>query len=341
MAGFIKNEVTYEGRKTMKFLCALAIGAAVLAAPCAASAQTYPDRLVHIILTVGPGGGTDILARLIATKLSTTWMQSVVVENKIGGQGSIAGKYVARSNPDGYTILLAAAGNITISPLLSDLGYDPMKDLLPVTILASAPYVFVVHPSLPVRSVKELIALAKAQPGKISWGSSTIGSPDHLAGELFQLMTGSRVTHIPYKGAGQTIVDLLGGHIDVSFMTIPPTLQYIRSGRIRALGVSDTARSPLLPTVPTIDEAGVTGYSMQVWYGMFVAPGTPRPIIQKIAEDSANALKQDDVRKKLTDAGFNPKELLPPAEVVAFIKAEGVKYGKVLDATGLRKKNKP
>ena len=316
----------------------LALAAAL---PSAGWTQAYPDKPVSIVLPIGGGGGTDILARLIAARLGTLWKQSVVIDYKIGGQGSIAGKYVARSRPDGATILLAAAGNITISPLISDLGYDPQKELLPITILASAPYVLVINPDkVSADSIKSFVDLAKAKPGTISWGSSTIGSPDHLAGELFQLMTGTKLNHVPYKQAGQAIVDLLGGHIGAGFLTIPSTLQHIQRGQMRALGVSDTSRSSLLPAVPTIEEAGVSGYTMLTWYGMFVPLGTSPAIIQKVAEDSAIALKQEDVRKKLADLGFDPKAL-PPSEVGAFIKAEVVKYGKVVSATGIREKLAP
>jgi len=325
----------------MTALLRIAIFALAAALPSAGQSQAYPDKPVSIVLPIGGGGGTDILARLIAARLGTIWKQSVVVDYKIGGQGSIAGKFVARSRPDGATILLAAAGNITISPLISDLGYDPQKELLPITILASAPYVLVVNPDkVAADTIKSFIDLAKAQPGKISWGSSTIGSPDHLAGELFQLMTGTKLNHVPYKQAGQAIVDILGGHIGAGFLTIPSTLQHIQRGQMRALGVSDTSRSNLLPSVPTIDEAGVNGYSMLTWYGMFVPIGTSPAIIQKVAEDSALALKQDDVKKKLADLGFDPKGL-PPSEVGAFIKTEVVKYGKVVSATGIREKLAP
>lgn len=314
---------------------ALALVASFLGIP-AANSQTYPDRAVTVVLPIGPGGGTDILARLIASKLSTTWKQSVVVDHKIGGQGSIAGKFVSRSRPDGYTIFLAAAGNITISPLLSDLGYDPLKEFTPITVLASAPYVLVVNPGrVSARDIKGFLEMARSQPGKVSWGSSTIGSPDHLAGELFQLQTGAKLNHVPYKQAGLAITDLLGGHIHAAFLTIPSTLQHIQRGLMRPLGVSDSTRSSLLPDVPTIEEAGVKEYSMLTWYGMFVPTGTPAGVIQKIADDSAATLKQEDVQKKLAELGFDPKGL-SPREVVNFIRAEVVKYGRVVDATGLK-----
>ena len=314
-------------------LAALALATAT---PMTAGAQGFPDRQVTVILPIGPGGGTDILARLIAAKLSTAWRQPVLVDHKIGGQGSIAGKFVARSKPDGYTVFLAAAGNITISPLLSDLGYDPMKELVPVTVLASAPYVLVVNPDrVTARDIRGFVELARSQPGKVSWGSSTIGSPDHLAGELFQMQAGVKMNHVPYKQAGLAITDLLGGHIHAGFLTIPSTLQHIQRGQMRALGVSDSSRSSLLPEVPTIEEAGVRDYSMLTWYGIFVPVGTPAPIIQKIADDSAATLKQDDVQRKLAELGFDPKGL-SPREVGGFIRAEVVKYGKVVDATGLK-----
>lgn len=299
-------------------------------------AQGFPDRTVTIVLPIGPGGGTDILARLIAAKLATTWRQAVVVDHKIGGQGSIAGKFVSRSKPDGHTIFLAAAGNITISPLLSDLGYDPIREFTPITVLASAPYVLVVNPEkVKARDIKGFLELARSKTSQISWGSSTIGSPDHLAGELFQLQTNVKLNHVPYKQAGLAITDLLGGHIHAAFLTIPSTLQHIQRGQMRPLGVSDSVRSGLLPDVPTIEEAGVKDYSMLTWYGMFVPAGTAAAVVQKIADDSASIIKQEDVQRKLAELGFDPKGL-SPKEVVSFIRAEVAKYGRVVDSTGLK-----
>lgn len=299
-------------------------------------AQGFPDRTVTIVLPIGPGGGTDILARLIAAKLATTWRQAVVVDHKIGGQGSIAGKFVSRSKPDGHTIFLAAAGNITISPLLSDLGYDPIREFTPITVLASAPYVLVVNPEkVKARDIKGFLELARSKTSQISWGSSTIGSPDHLAGELFQLQTNVKLNHVPYKQAGLAITDLLGGHIHAAFLTIPSTLQHIQRGQLRPLGVSDSVRSGLLPDVPTIEEAGVKDYSMLTWYGMFVPAGTAAAVVQKIADDSASIIKQEDVQRKLAELGFDPKGL-SPKEVVSFIRAEVAKYGRVVDSTGLK-----
>jgi tripartite-type tricarboxylate transporter receptor subunit TctC len=299
-------------------------------------AQGFPDRAVTIVLPIGPGGGTDILARLIAAKLAASWKQTVIVDHKIGGQGSIAGKFVSRSKPDGHTIFLAAAGNITISPLLSDLGYDPIRELTPITVLASAPYVLVVNPEkVKARDIKGFLELARSKSNQISWGSSTIGSPDHLAGELFQLQTNVKINHVPYKQAGLAITDLLGGHIHAAFLTIPSTLQHIQRGLMRPLGVSDSVRSSLLPEVPTIEEAGVRDYSMLTWYGVFVPAGTPATVVQKIADDSASIIRQDDVQRKLAELGFDPKGL-SPKEVVNFIRAEVTKYGRVVDSTGLK-----
>lgn len=301
-----------------------------------AQAQGFPERTVTIVLPIGPGGGTDILARLIAAKLAATWRQSVVVDHKIGGQGSIAGKFVSRSRPDGHTIFLAAAGNITISPLLSELGYDPIREFAPITVLASAPYVLVVNPEkVKARDIKGFLELAKSQSNQVSWGSSTIGSPDHLAGELFQLQTNVKMNHVPYKQAGLAITDLLGGHIHAAFLTIPSTLQHIQRGQMRPLGVSDAVRSNLLPNVPTIDEAGVKDYSMLTWYGMFVPAATAATVVQKIADDSAAIVRQEDVQRKLAELGFDPKGL-SPKEVVNFIRSEVVKYGRVVDSTGLK-----
>ena len=318
-----------------QFLIAMLLATFFFGVPFA-KAQVFPERTVTIVLPIGPGGGTDILARLIAAKLAATWRHSVVVDHKIGGQGSIAGRYVARSKPDGYTIFLAAAGNITISPLLSDLGYDPILEFTPITVLASAPYVLVVNPErVKARDIKGFLELAKSQSSQISWGSSTIGSPDHLAGELFQLQTNVKMNHVPYKQAALAITDLLGGHIQAAFLTIPSTLQHIQRGQMRPLGVSDAVRSSLLPNVPTIEEAGVKDYSMLTWYGMFVPTGTSATVVQKIADDSATIVRQEDVQKKLAELGFDPKGL-SPKEVVNFIRAEVVKYGRVVQSTGLK-----
>ncbi len=311
----------------------------LLAAPAGVSAQTaYPDRTVRFVVSASAGGGTDIIARLVAQQLHALWGQPVIVENKAGAAGNLSAQLVARSQPDGYTLFVTFGGVLTINPFLfKEMGFDPDKDFVPVTVLASAPYLMLVNPSaVPAKTVKEFIDFAKAQPTKLNWGSTNKGSPDHLAGELFSIMTGIPMNHIPYRGAADALLDVLGGRVPLGYFSIPSSLTHVKAGKLVALGVSDTTRSLLLPEVPTISEAGLPGYEMQTWFAVWAPAGTPAPVVEKLYSGIRTVLEDEAVRKRLIESGYRPGGS-PPAEFAKFVKAETEKYGKIIKTIGLEK----
>lgn len=320
----------------MKKILALVMGAMLLA-PAAATAQTFPERQVRLIVPNAAGGGNDIVARLLAEKLTAQWGQPVVVENKPGGNANIGAQFVARAKPDGYTVLVAAGGVIAINPsLFNEMGFST-KDLAPVTLLAAAPYLLAVNPKMvSAKTVPEFIAFAKSRDGKLSWASTSKGSPDHLAGEMFQMATGFKMNHIPYKGGAEALLDVIGDRVELGFFTIPTSLAYIQSGQLRPLGLSDTKRSDLLPDVPTIAEAGVPGYELLTWYGVWVPAGTPKPAIDAINAGFRAALQLPDVQKRLLASGFAPRGN-SPAEFADYVQAETEKFAKVIAGIGLKK----
>lgn len=316
---------------------AAAIGAALLI-PTSSIAQDFPSQTVRMVVTASTGGGTDQIARLFASKLQDIWGQPVVVENKSGGGGNIGAQFVARSKPDGHTLLVSFGGVITINPYLyNELGYDPIKDLVPVTLLATAPYVLAVNPEVvPSNTVSEFVDYLKANPNKLSWASTAKGSPDHLSGELFQQMTGTKMTHIPYKGGMEGLLDVLSGRVQLGFFTIPTALAHVQSGKLRALGASDTQRVSLLPDVPTISEAGLKNYQVLTWYGVWAPAGTPDNVVSKIHAGMKQVLESAEISKRLRDSGYEPKGL-DTAGFRSFINDESVKYGKIIEAAGLQK----
>lgn len=318
----------------MSKIHALIVGALMLV-PVTAAAQSYPERQVRVIVPHGAGGGTDIVARLLAEKLTERWNQPVVVENRPGGNASIGAQYVVRSDADGHTIMVGAGGVVAINPwLYSDMGFSP-SDLQPVTLLATAPYLMAVNPELvPSESLEEFIGFAKEQDGALSWASTSAGSPDHLAGALMQMEAGFEMSHIPYSGGAEALVDLLGGRVELGFFTIPASLPYVQSGQLRALGVSDTQRSPLLPDTPTIDEAGISGYEMLTWYGVWVPSGTPEEVVKEISAGFSEVLEYPDIQERLTASGFASRGS-SPEEFTAFVERETAKFGNVISAIGL------
>jgi tripartite-type tricarboxylate transporter receptor subunit TctC len=323
----------------MKNLVTLALGAALLAAGADGVAQRYPERPVRLVVPSAPGGGNDLIARLIAEKLSAKWGHTVVVDNRAGGSGALGAQITAAARPDGYTLMNATGGHITINPLLRDLPYDSARAFAPITILATAPYLMVVNPStVPGRAVSDLIQLAKASPGKLLYGSA-VGSPDHLAGELFQMMTGTRFTHVPYKSSAGGTIDLLGGRLALGFVTIPAVRPHIQSGKLRALGSSDRKRSSLLPEVPTIAESGVPGYELFTWYGVFAPAGLPAPLLARISADIREAAQSSDIRQKLEGHGYDPVGNRPD-EAAAFIRKESQVFAKIVSTANLRERFK-
>ncbi len=303
-----------------KYPLAIVISALLLWTPCAGG-QTYPAKTVRMVVPFAAGGGTDLIGRLLAQKLTDAWGQQMVVDNRGGGGSIIGTEVVARSAPDGYTLLLTAFPFTTNAALLPKLPYDSLQDFAPVTLAALAPLIVVVHPSLPVRSTKDLVAVARARPGQLSYGSSGNGGPQHLAGELFKSMAGVDLVHVPYKGGGPATVDLVGGQVQVGFSSLLTVMTFVKSGRLRAIAVTSARRSAILPELPTIAEGGYPGYETTTWYGILVRAGTPASIISTLNADLARALKLPEIRDRLAAEGAEAVSN-SPAEFAAFLQAE-------------------
>jgi len=272
---------------------------------CSAAEPNYPTKPIRMLVGFSPGGGTDVAARIISRKLSEMWGQQVVVDNRAGAGGLLAFEMTARANPDGYTLLASSPSFAIQVGLAARLPYDPIRDFTPVTQASAAPYILVLYPGAGAKSVKELIALAKANPGKLDYASGGIGSAQHLAAELFNLMAGIKMVHVPFKGA-VSIPDVIAGRVQMVFSGVPQALAHVQAGRLRAVGVTTPRRSPVVPDVPTIAEAGVPGYDVTVWYGIFVTGGTPRPIVARLNADFVKAINVPDVRQQLTAMGLEP-----------------------------------
>lgn len=311
-------------------LAALVLNAAL--AP-AAWAQNYPARPVHVVIPLSPGGTTDVPGRIIAQKLSESLGQQFFVENRAGAGGTIGSDFVAKSKPDGYTLLLTASPFVIAPHVYKSVPYDALTDFTPVIRIATGPYVLVVHPSLGVHSVKELIALAKKQPGRIDFASSGNGGAQHLVTELFMYMAGVKLNHVPYKGSGPAQQDLISGIVKVSFVGTPIAIPHMKSGRLIALGVSTAKRSPEMPDVPTIAEAGVPGYEARVWIGLLAPAGTPREIVSRLNGEIGKLVRADDVRRLIAPTGMEP-DPDTPEQFAAFVKADYDKWGKVVRESG-------
>ena len=318
----------------MKMGGALVLTAALFAAP-AIAAQGYPDRPIRAVVPFPPGGGTDIIARMVLQKVAERLPGTFVIDNRSGAGGTIGTELVAKSVPDGYTILVASSSH-TINPsVFKKIGFDPARDFAAVTIIASGPGVLVVHPSVPAKSVKELIALARSKPGQLIYASAGNGTPPHLSAELFKSLAGIDMVHVPYKGNTLAFADLFSGAVQVSFPTITSGLPPVKAGRLRALGVTSRQRSTVAPEIPTIAESGLSGYEATTWYGMLAPAGTPRTIVDTLQQHTAEIVKQGDVREKLLAQGLEPVGNTP-AEFTAIIAAELVKWRKVVTAAGVK-----
>jgi tripartite-type tricarboxylate transporter receptor subunit TctC len=318
---------------------ALAVGAVasvllLIGFSASAQPQAYPTRIIRLIVPVVPGGGSDFIARTLAEKLSQALGQSVIVENRSGGQTNVGTELVARSVPDGYTLLSGSLPSVVNVTLYKDLRFNIIKDFIHVSLLTTAPNVLAVHPSLPAKSVNELIEYAKAHPGKLTFGSSGIGSSNHLSGELFKMMAGIDMLHVPYKGGGQAVTDLLGGHISMYFGTTPSVIAHVRSGKLRALGVTSDKRSMSAPDIPTISESGLTGFEQSTWQGLFAPAGTPKPVITKLSTETMRVLRLPDVEKRFASQGVDVIAS-SPEEFAAFIKQEVVKYEKLIKTANI------
>jgi len=296
-------------------------------------AQAYPSRPVRVVIPLGSGGTTDVPGRIVAQRLSESLGQQFVVENKPGAGGTIGSDFVAKSKPDGYTLLLTATPHVITANLYKNIPYNALSDFAPVIRVASGPYVLTVHPSLGVNSVRELIALAKAQPGKVDYASSGNGSAQHLVGAMFAHMAGIQLTHVPYKGSSQAQQDLVAGMVKVGFPGTPIVIPHMKSGRLKALAVTTAQRSLHMPDVPTIAEAGVPGYEALVWVGLLAPAGTPREIIEKLNGEIGRLLRAPDVQQLLASSGVDPTPTTPE-EFGAYLKSEFEKWGKVVRDSG-------
>lgn len=298
-------------------------------------AQTaYPVKPVRMIVPSTPGGGPDLMARTIAQKMTEAWGQQVVVEPRPGAGGIIGSEAVAKAAPDGYTLIMGNAGSHAVNPgLYKKLPYDPLKDFVPVVLVSSAPNILIVHPSLPVKTAKDLIALAKARPGELTFGSGSNGSTAHLSGEMFSMMAGVKLVHVPYKGAPAAALGVITGEISMAILNLPPALPHVRSGKLKALGVSTPKRSAAVPDLPTIAESGLPGYSATAWYGVLAPAGTPRDIIAKLNKEIVKILGNDEVRKRIASDGG---EVIgsTPEEFTAVMKTDIAKWAKVVKASG-------
>jgi len=327
--------------KTRLLAAALAIAcsgtATVLAqGPSTGLGQAFPAKTVRLIVPFPAGGGSDIVGRIVAGRLTEQMKQQVIVDNRGGAGGSIGTEAAVRSAPDGYTLVLASTSEIAVNPAIySKLTYDTVRDLAPIALIASTPVVIAVHPSLPVKSVKELVALAKARPGDINMASAGNGTFTHLSGELFKSVTGTNMTHVPYKGAPTALTDLAAGQVQIMFSSLPAAIGLINGGRIRAVAVSTAKRADNLPEVPTVVESGVPAYEVTYWYGTFAPAAAPRDVLAQLYNEVSQALRAPDVAANLNRQGATPGTLSQP-QFADFVKSEHARWGKVARATGVK-----
>lgn len=321
-------------RRTL--LAAIAASLAVAVSPLALAQTAFPTKPIRIVVPFPPGGTTDILARAAAQKMTEAWKEQAVVDNRPGAGGNIGAELVAKSAPDGYTLLMGTVGTHAINPsLYARMPYDHVKDFAPVILVAAVPNVLVVHPSVPASSVAELIAYAKANPGRLNFASSGSGTSIHLAGELFKVMTGVQMAHVPYKGSAPAIADLVGGQVQLMFDNLPSALPQIKAGRLRALAVTSAQRAPALPDLPTIAESGLPGYEASSWFGLLAPAGTPADVVAKVNGEVARWLATPEAKEKLLSQGANAAGGTPE-DFVRHIAAETAKWQKVVKESGAK-----
>ncbi len=301
-----------------------------------AGAQEYPTKPIRLVITYPPGGNTDLVGRALALKLGEFMGQQVVVDNRGGAGGVLGSMITAQSAPDGYTIMLGTSAGMVINPLLSrKLTYDPVRDFAPVSMVVIVPQLLVINPQLPVKNVRELIAFAKAKPGYLNAGSSGVGTPNHFGTELLKWLAGVDIVHVPYKGGAPALTDLLGGQIQMAFSSVPAVLPHIKAGRLVALGVGSAKRSPALPNIPTIAEAGVPGYEYTTWYGIFAPAKTPRTLIARLNAEIVKAMETPDIKDRFTALGGDP-DPGTPEELRAYMANESAKWAKIIKAANIR-----
>ena len=307
---------------------------AVLAAPL--PAQQYPSKPIRIVNAFAPGGPSDLLARMVAQKLQEAWGQPVVVEPKTGAAGNIGMEFIARSPADGYTLGIGPTGNLVVNPhLFAKLPYDPFTDFAPVTLVATVENVLVVHPAVPAKNVQELVTLARAKPGTLNFASPGSGSQAHLAGELLKSMTGIDLVHVPYKGTGPALNDLMGGQVTMMFAQMSSALPHVRAGKLRALGVASLRRSTAAPDIPTVAEQGLAGFEAVSWYALIAPAGTPPDIVDKVQQAVARALQLPDAQERLAGLGAEPVGSTP-AELAARMRTESARWAQVVKAAGIK-----
>lgn len=316
----------------------LALAAAVLVtllAPPQSAAQSYPARPVRIISSFAPGGSNDVVARAIAPRLAVALGQQFIVENRPGAGGAVGTELGAKAAPDGYTLTVVTNATLAIVPALRQVPYDPVKDFAPVGLIGLSPYIVIVHPSVPVNNVKQLVALAKSRPGQVEFGSGGVGTPGHLAGAMLNTMTGIKMVHVPYRAGNLALNDLLGGHISVTFSTTITSTQLIKAGKVRALAATSNQRLPAFPELPTVAESGVPGYEFTLWLGLAAPAGTPDPVIQQLSRTLVNALQERDLQEQLTIQSVSTLSSTPQ-ELAEKIKRDMIVYARLVKDSGAR-----
>jgi tripartite-type tricarboxylate transporter receptor subunit TctC len=320
-------------RRPIRSATAPALLLAAIFATTTVQAQSYPVKTVRIVSAFAPGGTNDVIARIISQKLTELFGQQFIVENKAGGGGVAGTEFAARAAPDGYTLTIATTTTHVIAAALRKLPYDPVKDFSPISLIGITPYVIIVHPSLPVRNVKELIALAKVRPAQIEYGSGGVGTPGHLAGEMLNTMTGIKMLHIPYKAGNLALNDLLGGHVSLTFSTTITSTQFVQSGRLRGIAVTSQKRLPAFPDLPTVAESGVPGYEFSLWLGLSAPAGTPDAVIQRLYDGVVKSLQSESVRSALVAQSVEPLTLAPAA-FARRIAADFITYENIVKTSG-------
>jgi tripartite-type tricarboxylate transporter receptor subunit TctC len=317
--------------------CALAVfsGASSAQAPSTGSGQAYPTKPIRVVVPYPPGGATDLTARLVGQKMQESMKQNVVVENRPGAGGVIGADIVAKAAPDGYSVLIAVPAELVILPHLQKMPYNVEKDLAPVSLAAVTPLVLVVHPSLPVKTVKELVEFIRKRPGQLSYASAGTGGVQHLSGELLKITMKLDMVHVPYKGAGPVMPDLIGGHVPMFFSGMPPAMPHVKAGKLRALAVTTTRRSPAAPDVPTMGQAGVPGFDISNWFAYFVPAATPATVIARLNSEVNRGLAQKDVKEKLANVGAEVVGT-SPEELAKFVRAESEKYARLIKESGAK-----
>lgn len=317
-------------------LRAIALLLAVLPVAGPAAAQQYPAKPVRMIIGFPPGGGTDIIGRIVAQRMSEGLKQQILPDNRGGASGLIGAELTAKAPPDGYTVMMAHIAAVSILPsLYARLPYDPMKDFSTISLVAISPQLVVAHPSLPVMNIKELIALAKKRPGEIYYASVGSGTVQHLAGELFNLQAGVQMVHVPFKGGGPSALNLVAGHVQLSFDVIPVVISHVKAGKLKPIAVTSEKRTPLMPEVPTVNESGLKGFDLSTWWGLVAPAGTSKDIVARLHGETVKALQLADVKERLAQNGADPVGS-SPEEFAAFIRSETAKYARIVKAANIK-----